>query len=441
MSWNLLVNILGLLVSAAGVYIAFRAVFGDRARGRRRCPKCWYDLRGAEPTPTAPVKCPECGRATTRLRDLQRTRRRPLTALAGLLIIALGHVGGCWISIQQRGWWAAIPRPVLLALVPWTDELPHTSLPGGGKYGMINELWIRTGAADGPHLTWTWPGEHILIRLVTRPLTGEPMFPSRAPARAVAGMLYALAGGTVENAGDKYQKAVAAISRARAKYATLDNYQDSGLTIGRPYSADDRLDTPFITAFQRSRISPRTDCAFRYEAIVIASREISQRYVVWGSANTFQRWWSRDRQSFISDLYRLMGGAHAVTGAQTRIVPAMLTEWEALPDGHDLHWAKVEGKTVIDGAECWEVSDLTDLFPIVYIDCELDVIRAVKFYTNSSYDTIVYRPILNQPIDPNLFSFDPSNPDSTPLGDGEAICRELRPLAPPAPPKPDGTRP
>ena len=68
-------------------------LLGDRSRGRPRCPKCWYDLRGAvggaDPTtggerpPSArraaaamPITCPECGCAVRTRRGLYRNRRR-----------------------------------------------------------------------------------------------------------------------------------------------------------------------------------------------------------------------------------------------------------------------------------------------------------------------------------------------------------------------------
>jgi hypothetical protein len=37
----------GLLLVGGGWLFAW-ALFWDRSRGRRRCPKCWYDLRGTQ---------------------------------------------------------------------------------------------------------------------------------------------------------------------------------------------------------------------------------------------------------------------------------------------------------------------------------------------------------------------------------------------------------
>lgn len=60
---------------------AFR---GDRSRGRRRCPKCWYEMRGI-----AGLTCPECGRAARSERRLFRTRRRKRLMLVMFALMLL----------------------------------------------------------------------------------------------------------------------------------------------------------------------------------------------------------------------------------------------------------------------------------------------------------------------------------------------------------------
>lgn len=81
------------LIAFVGLIIVALALFGGRARGRRRCPKCWYDMSGAGAA--FPLTCPECGRRITAERDLARTRRRRGRALVGVLLFAplLAQVG------------------------------------------------------------------------------------------------------------------------------------------------------------------------------------------------------------------------------------------------------------------------------------------------------------------------------------------------------------
>src|SRR5262245_32422096 len=70
-----------LLVLATGAVLA--GWWFDPARGRRRCPKCWYDMSGA---PAA--RCPECGQEIRGDRDLARTRHSRGLVLIGLVLLA-----------------------------------------------------------------------------------------------------------------------------------------------------------------------------------------------------------------------------------------------------------------------------------------------------------------------------------------------------------------
>lgn len=60
---DLLVSALAWLVMGGGVVLLGRALLWDRARGRRRCPKCWYDMSGVDS-----LRCPECGREAMSVR-------------------------------------------------------------------------------------------------------------------------------------------------------------------------------------------------------------------------------------------------------------------------------------------------------------------------------------------------------------------------------------
>ena len=61
--------IAGGLLGIAGLWLAYWALLSDRAKGRKRCPKCWYNMQGAES-----LRCPECGHTAKSERKLRKTR-------------------------------------------------------------------------------------------------------------------------------------------------------------------------------------------------------------------------------------------------------------------------------------------------------------------------------------------------------------------------------
>ena len=60
------------VIPGVGLLLVCFGLWGDRSRGRPRCPKCWYDMRGTVPR----LECPECGHAPGSEQRLYRTRRR-----------------------------------------------------------------------------------------------------------------------------------------------------------------------------------------------------------------------------------------------------------------------------------------------------------------------------------------------------------------------------
>src|SRR5438477_8406765 len=63
-------EVAGWTLVSTGLLIGGWALLADRARGRRRCPRCAYDM-GA----VGGLVCPECGRRASRERERFRTRR------------------------------------------------------------------------------------------------------------------------------------------------------------------------------------------------------------------------------------------------------------------------------------------------------------------------------------------------------------------------------
>ncbi len=111
--WLAAMLVLGLFASL--VYIAWRALFYDRANGRRRCPRCWYDMAYSPG-----MTCAECGFTARSEAQFGKTRRRYL--LAGFAI------GGCVamalavnLRVMDRGWISMVPSRMLILSLPLTE--------------------------------------------------------------------------------------------------------------------------------------------------------------------------------------------------------------------------------------------------------------------------------------------------------------------------------
>lgn len=113
----------GVLI-ALGLFLLWLFLFSDRSRGRRRCPKCWYDLRG-----TPGLRCSECGFEARRERALFRTRRRWRAASAAMLVLALGIAVALVPKVRRDGWPSLVPTTALLWLMPLCDAPDYGQSP------------------------------------------------------------------------------------------------------------------------------------------------------------------------------------------------------------------------------------------------------------------------------------------------------------------------
>lgn len=138
------------------------ALFADRSRGERRCPKCWHLI-----APGGCAQCPECGRAFRGEHDLLRTRRRwPVAAACVMMLLA----GTLWLRVQltDNGWWRLLPQRALVAIVPWLGDTEDGSMARGHLRMMLlkDELTddnavrllalLREGDADARPGTDAW---------------------------------------------------------------------------------------------------------------------------------------------------------------------------------------------------------------------------------------------------------------------------------------------
>src|SRR5262245_44364899 len=104
---------LGALLAAGGLRLGWWALWGDRARGRRRCPKCWYDLRG-----TPGRRCSECGYEARSERKLHKSRRRWGWALLASTAVVGALTLGLTPKTRRDGWLSPVPTSILLFFAP-----------------------------------------------------------------------------------------------------------------------------------------------------------------------------------------------------------------------------------------------------------------------------------------------------------------------------------
>lgn len=112
-SLDWLFAVIGWTLAGWGGLLLLWAVFWDRSRGRRRCPRCWYDMGGIPG-----LKCPECGREARSERRLFRTRRRWRRGVLAAAGVLAGLVVQAIPAYRSGGWVAALPSWVLMYAAP-----------------------------------------------------------------------------------------------------------------------------------------------------------------------------------------------------------------------------------------------------------------------------------------------------------------------------------
>jgi hypothetical protein len=147
-----LIVLLGMFLAGVGGWLVAHGLFSDRlARQgvRRRCPKCWYDMRAV-----AGLQCPECGLAARSERALAKSRVRRRWVLGGavVMLLGLGHVLGAvmsssaWVSLVPRGvlarYWSLVPRewPKVEKQV-YDATYTHIANIGPGDASFAEDAW------------------------------------------------------------------------------------------------------------------------------------------------------------------------------------------------------------------------------------------------------------------------------------------------------------
>jgi hypothetical protein len=127
------------LVCAAGIGVTWWALFGDKARGRRRCPRCWHDLSG-----TPGRTCGECGFEAIDEPELFATRRRWPIAVSSVAFI-LAVAGWVRLTVLDGRWSSYVPDAALGVIVSVT---PGESLPAWTLQEVAGRAAIGTLGAE-----------------------------------------------------------------------------------------------------------------------------------------------------------------------------------------------------------------------------------------------------------------------------------------------------
>ena len=147
----------GGVLALAGLWLLWWSLFRDRARGRRRCPRCWYDMGGVPG-----LVCPECGRDARREKRLGRTRRKWRWAAIGGLVWIIAFSLVVTPRVRLYGPASLLPTSLLLWASPTIEQTWTTSdneyLAWLEKHhdGMVIELSRRASTRDASIADWQW---------------------------------------------------------------------------------------------------------------------------------------------------------------------------------------------------------------------------------------------------------------------------------------------
>lgn len=142
-SWSMILALVLAMLTPGCFLVGFR---WDAAKGRRRCPKCWYDYTGLGDE----APCPECGHAPRSARALARTRRNRLLMAISPVALVFAWIAFITPQVLRIGWRASIPNAVLIA---------------GFEHCPDSMLFNRTAGDDGTLASRLWHG-HMSVREV-----------------------------------------------------------------------------------------------------------------------------------------------------------------------------------------------------------------------------------------------------------------------------------
>lgn len=170
-------NSVAFFIAAAGFCLLAWALFADRAKGRLRCPKCWYSLEGTPADDAGLRKCPECGRGKLRDRSLKRTRRRWRYAILAMLVFIFADQSCRIPAANQHGWVAFVPTTLIIPFAPFQasrlaqDAL--TSVPMDSNWQWLDTLSEEMFRRDRSDERWMWQANAWAIAASFAPLADD----------------------------------------------------------------------------------------------------------------------------------------------------------------------------------------------------------------------------------------------------------------------------
>lgn len=129
------------------------SLFWDRARGRQRCPKCWYEMHS-----TPGTTCPECGHRIRDPRALGRTRRRWRWAIVAVLLAGVAVGLAETPRMRAKGWTSIIPSAALVTVWPlsvdeWIEDSFGRTRSGDDAIAELNKR-IESGSLSRWEASW-----------------------------------------------------------------------------------------------------------------------------------------------------------------------------------------------------------------------------------------------------------------------------------------------
>ncbi len=161
-------------------WLLWTGLRGDRARGRRRCRKCWHSMDGLPEREEGGWVCPECGKVAQAERVMLRPRRRRWRVGLGLLLLFSGTYGLIVYERREEGWSAWVPSTFVVLIYPrehGADEQPWRACASLIRTRLATE---RLGSLQYRILAWrmldlTDEGVWDLIRVRDVWARGEPI--------------------------------------------------------------------------------------------------------------------------------------------------------------------------------------------------------------------------------------------------------------------------